>query len=162
MSDAGGHSGRNADRSMDRSAGDGPTSPATRAPDTEGPAQPATGGSGGGRDASPGPDEGPRPPSWRALISGLLIALVMASIMVTTYVSAQHAVVARNLPWGVTGSSPLTTAVQEYVSLKIHRRAWAGQAPWHTPAGCSDGSTVRHFACFPLLPEFRGSARGTT
>jgi hypothetical protein len=44
----------------------------------------------------------------------------MATIVVTTYVSAQHAVVARNLPWGVTGSSPLTAAVQQHVSLDIH------------------------------------------
>ncbi|WP_158694521.1 hypothetical protein [Streptomyces canus] len=116
MSDAGGYSGRNADRS----AGDSAASPVPTAPGAKSPAQLAPGGSGGGRTESRGPDEGPRPPSWRALISGLLIALVMASIMVTTYVSAQHAVVAHNLPWGVTGSSPLTTAVQEHISLKIH------------------------------------------
>ncbi|CAG6390600.1 hypothetical protein NMG29_09485 [Streptomyces cocklensis] len=34
----------------------------------------------------------------------------MAGIMVTTYVSAQHDVVARDLPWGVTGGSPLLNA----------------------------------------------------
>ncbi|WP_406219014.1 hypothetical protein [Streptomyces canus] len=120
MSDAGGSSGRNADRSTDRGAGDGAASPAPPTPDAVSPAQSAPGGPGGGRAASTGPDEGPRPPSWRALLTGLLMALVMATIMVTTYVSAQHAVVARDLPWGVTGSSPLTTAVQEHVSLKIH------------------------------------------
>jgi hypothetical protein len=43
-------------------------------------------------------EQEPRPPSWRALITGLLIALVMTTIMVTTYVTAQHAVVARDLP----------------------------------------------------------------
>ena len=47
-----------------------------------------------------GRDRGPKPPSWRLLITGLLIALVMATIMVTTYVSSEHAVVAHNLPWG--------------------------------------------------------------
>lgn len=36
--------------------------------------------------AAQGADQGPRPPSWRALTTGLLIALVMATIMVTTYV----------------------------------------------------------------------------
>ncbi|MFD7769740.1 hypothetical protein [Streptomyces sp. NPDC059787] len=77
--------------------------------------------SGSGTGVSPEPDAGPRPPSWRALLGGLLIALVMATVMITTYVSAQHAVVARDLPWGVTGSSPLTTAVQEKISLRIHR-----------------------------------------
>ncbi|MET9911758.1 hypothetical protein ABZZ74_33985 [Streptomyces sp. NPDC006476] len=43
-------------------------------------------------------EQEPRPPSWRALITELLIALVMTTITVTTYVSAQHAVVARDLP----------------------------------------------------------------
>ncbi|MER7585009.1 hypothetical protein [Kitasatospora sp. NPDC097691] len=45
----------------------------------------------------------------------------MATIMITTYVSAQHAVVARDLPWGVTGGSPITTAVQQHISLDIHQ-----------------------------------------
>ncbi|MFE9559441.1 hypothetical protein ACFYOD_39220 [Streptomyces sp. NPDC006703] len=54
----------------------------------------------GGPAAPQGTDQGPRPPSWRALITGLLISLVMTTIMITTYVSAQHAVVARDLPWG--------------------------------------------------------------
>jgi hypothetical protein len=67
-----------------------------------------------------GRDEGPKPPSWRLLLTGLAIALVMATIMVTTYVSSEHAVVAHNLPWGVTGPSSLTTAVQQNISLKIH------------------------------------------
>ncbi len=44
--------------------------------------------------------------SVKALILGLLIALVMVSIMATTYVTADHAVVAHNLPWGQVGSSP--------------------------------------------------------
>lgn len=45
----------------------------------------------------------------------------MATIMITTYVSSQHAVVARDLPRGVTGSSPLTPAVQEQISLELHQ-----------------------------------------
>ncbi|MEU1184325.1 hypothetical protein ABZ464_43280 [Streptomyces sp. NPDC005820] len=92
------------------------------------------GGSAGDEAASPpAPDGEPRPPSWRALITGLLIALVMTTIMATTYVSAQHAVVARDLPWGVTGSSPLTTAVQQKISLKIHQ--YEDQAALEDAAG---------------------------
>ncbi|MEV6905125.1 hypothetical protein [Amycolatopsis sp. NPDC051372] len=64
-----------------------------------------------------------RAPKWGKTIVGLLIALVMGAIMVTTYVWAEHGVVARNLPWGVTGSSPLTSAVQENVSMTIHTYA---------------------------------------
>jgi hypothetical protein len=61
--------------------------------------------------------------SLKAVIIGLLIALVLVTIMATTYISADHAVVAHNLPWGVTGSSPLTTAVQKSVSLDLHQYA---------------------------------------
>ncbi|MEU1272554.1 hypothetical protein [Streptomyces sp. NPDC005799] len=43
-------------------------------------------------------EQEPRPPSWRALITGLPIALIMTTIMVTTYVSAQREVVTRDLP----------------------------------------------------------------
>ena len=62
-------------------------------------------------------------PRWRPLLTGLLISLVMVTIMAATYISANHAVVAHNLPWGITGSSPLTTEVQQSVSLDIHQYA---------------------------------------
>lgn len=64
-----------------------------------------------------------RAPKWTKTIIGLLIALVMGTIMVTTYVSAEHGVVAHHLPWGVTGPSPLTSAVQQHVSMRIHTYA---------------------------------------
>jgi hypothetical protein len=63
------------------------------------------------------------PASWRRLIVGLLIALVLASIMATTYISADHGGVAHNLPWGQVGSSPLTTTVEKSVSLQVHQYA---------------------------------------
>ena len=66
---------------------------------------------------------GSRSPSWTRLIIGLLIALVLASIMATTYITADHAVVAHNLPWGQVGSSPLTTTVQKSISLQVHQYA---------------------------------------
>lgn len=59
--------------------------------------------------------------SWRPLISALLIALVMVTIMATTYVSSEHGVVAHNLPWGQVGSSPLTATVQKNISLDVHQ-----------------------------------------
>ncbi len=59
-------------------------------------------------------------PRWTALITGLAIALVMTTIMVTTYVQSGHGVVAHDLPWGQVGQSPLTAAVQREMSLKIH------------------------------------------
>ena len=68
-------------------------------------------------------DQAAKAPSWGPLLIGLLIALVMVTIMATTYISANHGVVAHNLAWGVTGSSPLTTEVQKSVSLDIHEYA---------------------------------------
>ena len=78
----------------------------------------------GDEQASPAKGTGESgPPSWTRLIIGLLIALVLASIMATTYITADHAVVAHNLPWGQVGSSPLTTTVQKSISLQLHQYA---------------------------------------
>ncbi|MGZ4185476.1 MAG: hypothetical protein ACXWMB_06145 [Candidatus Limnocylindria bacterium] len=68
-------------------------------------------------------DGGSKPSSVKAVITGLLIVLALVTIMGTTYLSANHAVVAHDLPWGVTGSSPLTTAVQKNISLDVHQYA---------------------------------------
>jgi hypothetical protein len=54
---------------------------------------------------------------------GLVIALILVSIMATTYISAEHLPVAHNLPWGVTGPSSLTAAVQKGTDLEIHQYA---------------------------------------
>src|ERR1019366_7359195 len=59
----------------------------------------------------------------KQLVIGLLIALFLVSIMATTYISAEHLPVAHNLPWGVTGPSSLTTAVQHDTNLEIHQYA---------------------------------------
>ncbi len=77
-------------------------------------------GSGRSRSGAAGAEADRRSPHWRLLITGLVIALVMTTIMVTTYVQAEHGVVAHNLPWGEVGSSPLTAAVEKKISLKIH------------------------------------------
>jgi hypothetical protein len=70
-----------------------------------------------------GGDGAPKPSSVKAVLVGLLIVLVLVTIMGTAYISADHAVVAHNLPWGVTAPSPLTTAVQKNISLDIHQYA---------------------------------------
>ena len=64
---------------------------------------------------------------------GLLIALVLAIIMATTYISADHGAVAHNLPWGQVGSSPLTSTVEKSVSLKVHQ--YASEADLEQAAG---------------------------
>ncbi|KQV93896.1 hypothetical protein [Streptomyces sp. Root369] len=139
MSDAGGHSGRNADRS----AWD--------------------------------PAASPVPPA----ITGLLKALVMAAIVVTTYMSAQHA--------GVLSAYVVVGAA--LVAICTHGRLlrWRGRTtPTRQPRGRRryrrhparmnrpprpvsrrrDRADQEPFdtrlARFPLPPEFPGSARGTT
>ena len=97
----------------------GTSQTAPEGPAAEPPAKPGGGGAKG--------------PSWLPLIIGLLIALVMAAIMGTTYISANHGVVAHNLPWGVTGSSSLTTEVQKSISMDIHQ--YASQADLEQAAG---------------------------
>jgi hypothetical protein len=80
-------------------------------------------GSGAGQASQAKGTAGSGPRSWIRLTVGLLIALALASIMATTYITADHAVVAHNLPWGQVGSSPLTTTVEKSVSLQIHHYA---------------------------------------
>ena len=60
----------------------------------------APGTSGAGQASQAKGLKGLVPPTGIRLVIGLLIALVLASIMATTYISADHAVVAHNLPWG--------------------------------------------------------------
>jgi hypothetical protein len=72
----------------------------------------------GGAAGAPGaPDRRGRTRS--GAIVGLGVALVMTTIMVTTYVQSQRGVVAHNLPWGQVGQSPLTAQVQKSVSLDL-------------------------------------------
>jgi hypothetical protein len=59
--------------------------------------------------------------------------LALATIMATTYISADHAVVAHNLPWGQVGSSLLTSTVEKSVSLKVHQ--YASEADLEQAAG---------------------------
>jgi hypothetical protein len=122
-------------------------------------------------------------------------------------VSAKHAGVARDLPWGVRNALYFDgNAITQQAVLSVYvaaaalvtistygrllwrrgqttpthqprgrgpadmnrprpmprRRDRADQEPFDSPAGRSDGSAVRRLARLPLLPEFPGSARGTT
>ncbi len=61
----------------------------------------------------------------------------MQCLFATTYVSAEHAPKATNLPFGVTGSSPILTAAEKNISLSVTRR-WRGQRR-QPLAGCGAG-----------------------
>lgn len=113
MSTSGGTSDRVTGAASGSAVESRPADESQQAQSASGPQPPAGGEAGAGT----------RAPQWRKVIVGLVIALVMGTIMVTTYVSAEHGVVAHNLPWGQTGPSPLTSAVQKNVSMKIHTYA---------------------------------------
>ena len=64
----------------------------------------------------PGPQRGMLP-----IIVALGVCAIMECLFATTYMSAGHAPKATDLPFGVTGSSPVLTAAQKTISLKVTR-----------------------------------------
>ena len=54
-----------------------------------------------------------------AIIAALGACAVMQCLFATTYMSAEHAPQATDLPFGVTGSSPVLTAAEKSISLKV-------------------------------------------
>ncbi|MGW2779786.1 hypothetical protein ACWC3X_00785 [Streptomyces populi] len=58
-------------------------------------------------------------------LTGILVALgvcaVMQCLFATTYMSAEHAPKATDLPFGAVGSSPVLTAAEKSISLKVTR-----------------------------------------
>jgi hypothetical protein len=54
-----------------------------------------------------------------AIIAALGACAVMQCLFATTYMSAEHAPKATNLPFGVTGSSPILTAAEKTISLSV-------------------------------------------
>ncbi|MGQ4489740.1 hypothetical protein ACN6LM_000055 [Streptomyces sp. SAS_281] len=63
-------------------------------------------------------------PSSRTMLVRALIALVLAGIMqclfTANYMTSGHSPVASDLPVGVTGTSPVLTAAQRNISIKVH------------------------------------------
>ena len=51
----------------------------------------------------------------------LAVCAIMECLFATTYMSAGHAPKATDLPFGVTGSSPVLTAAEKTISLKVTR-----------------------------------------
>src|SRR5215472_13407824 len=54
-----------------------------------------------------------------AILAALGVTAIMQCLFATTYMSAGHAPKAADLPFGVTGSSPVLTAAQKTISLKV-------------------------------------------
>jgi len=56
-----------------------------------------------------------------AIVAALGVCAVMQCLFATTYMSAEHAPQAANLPFGVTGSSPLLASAEKSISLSVTR-----------------------------------------
>ena len=64
----------------------------------------------------PGPQRGMLP-----ILVALAVCAVMECLFATTYMSAGHAPKATDLPFGAVGSSPVLTAAEKTISLKVTR-----------------------------------------
>lgn len=76
----------------------------------------APGTSAAPRSAAPG-----RRKDTIAIVAALGVCAIMGCLFATTYMSAEHAPKAANLPFGVTSSSPVLAAAEKSISLSVTR-----------------------------------------
>src|SRR5262249_14275075 len=68
---------------------------------------------------NPAPNPARRRRAMIAIIARMGICAIMQCLFSATYMSAEHAPKATNLPFGTTGSSPILTAAEKNVSLNV-------------------------------------------
>jgi hypothetical protein len=68
---------------------------------------------------NPAPHPARRRRAMLAIVAALGICAVMQCLFSTTYTSAEHAPKASNLPFGVTGTSPVLRAAEKTISLNV-------------------------------------------
>jgi hypothetical protein len=110
-----------------------------------------------------------------AILAALGVCAIMQCLFATTYMSAQHAPQAANLPFGVTGSSPVLAAAEKTISLKVTQypnesavKTAIDQAQlWGAlvASGTSDTlivvPSISDYAAFPLGVAFQDAAKST-
>jgi hypothetical protein len=116
---------------------------------------------------------GPRArPVVVAVLAVLVIAAVDQSLFASNYTSSAHNPVANNLPFAVVGSSPLVSAAQKDISLKVtsypsesaaknaiaQAKAWGALIPG-TPNTLLNVGTQSDLAPLPLTEAFQGAAK---
>ena len=74
-------------------------------------------------EARPTGNPSANPPGRRramiAIVAALGVCAIMQCLFATTYMSAEHAPKAADMPFGAVGSSPVLTAAQKTISLKV-------------------------------------------
>src|SRR5262249_21701412 len=71
------------------------------------------------RQAAPAPEPASRRRGMIAILAALGVCAIMQCLFATTYMSAEHAPQATDLPLGVTGPPPILTAAEKSISLKV-------------------------------------------
>ncbi|MFF7440724.1 hypothetical protein [Streptomyces sp. NPDC008122] len=143
------------------------------------PAGPA--GAGPAADGAPGTPAGrPANPAGRrrgliAILVALGICAVMQCLFAVNYMSAQHAPEAVDLPFGVTGSSPVLAAAQKDISLKVTQyqdeaavrsaidqaKIWGGLVSSGTSNTLLVVPSISDYAALPLTAAFEKAAKST-
>jgi hypothetical protein len=129
--------------------------------------------------ASPAPGTPAGNPGRRrgviVILAALGVCAIMQCLFATTYMSAQHAPKAANLPFGVTGSSPMLAAAEKTISLKVTRypnekavktaidqaKIWGGLVSSGTSNTLLVVPTISDYAPLPLTMAFEGAAKST-
>ncbi|MEU6530893.1 hypothetical protein ABZ869_17115 [Streptomyces sp. NPDC046928] len=131
--------------------------------------------------AAHAPADTPRNPSAgrRRGVNAILVALgicaVMQCLFAANYTSAQHAPKAVDLPFGVTGSSPVLAAARKDISLKVTQypdeaavkgaidkaKIWGGLVASGTSNTLLVVPSISDYAALPLTEAFEKAAKGT-
>jgi hypothetical protein len=110
-----------------------------------------------------------------AIVAALGVCAIMQCLFATTYMSAEHAPKATNIPFGVTGSSPVLAAAQERISLKVTQypnesaaktaidraQIWGALIPSGTSATLIVVPSISDLAPLDLAVRFEDAAKST-
>ena len=109
------------------------------------------------------------------ILAALGVCAIMQCLFATTYMSAQHAPKATDLPFGTTGSSPVMTAAEKTISLKVTQypnesavktaidqaKIWGALVSSGTSNTLIVVPTISDYAALPLTVAFEDAAKST-
>jgi hypothetical protein len=109
------------------------------------------------------------------ILAALGVCAIMQCLFAANYMSAQHAPQAANLPFGVTGSSPVLATAEKSISLKVttypnesalkagidQAQIWGGLVASSSSNTLIVVPTISDYAPLPLTEAFRAAASST-
>jgi hypothetical protein len=110
-----------------------------------------------------------------AILAALGIAAAMQCLFATTYMTAQHAPVATDLPFGVVGSTPILAEAEKKISLQVTQypneaavksaidqaQIWGGLVTSGTSNTLIVAPSLSDYAPYPLNMAFQEAAKST-